>query len=622
MPRLILALFLTLTIAATATADNEWNFLIEEGKTHLDASNFTAARTSFDKALEHAGDDQNFRARCFFFLARVEEEEGKEGYEPNAVAFYQKALDADKDLAAAANNAAPLLFRAGDKEEAVRLQQRAAETSGPRKPLYMRNLARFYTSLDRKGEAVDLYRKVLELQPDDFESEHELVQIEDDSAVATRLWNLVQSGAMERAQQYAVEQLAARRTESVTRQLMNIVALTIARQHTTPTAFRASALSQQLAKLENGKAVGTAVGELRHLLDPEVVDKVKYPWWSHDSSYVAPPALTSPQAFAAVARELGDQYFRAGRKSDAERTLRTGVQVAAGSDPDVVLALADFYFADRRIAEIDRLVSENEPRLFNQKGASYARGEWARIYRFHVALGTMFSILERDGSAGDPHSAIFQLERARRAAEENNRIAKEKIYVDPTLINRLASSYERTSRNDQAIELRLAAARDYGAAGRKVSAQETLEPVKTKLQTLEPKYRQEYDRILRDPSVRNIGTLDVSSREELAVAPAPDNRATDVARPATINRRDMMTSAKAKPVVTLEASDAIDAALAKQLVALLSAVAAAPPANELEMLEKQLRGLGVIAMKRTETGGTIVLRKGTGRVTVPYSVRR
>jgi hypothetical protein len=178
------------------------------------------------------------------------------------------------------------------------------------------------------------------------------------------------------------------------------------------------------------------------------------------------------------------------------------VEVTHGEDPDAIVALAEHYYGARRFGDIDELLMRYQDHLFTGKGLAYQRNDWASIYRFHVALGTMYAAVGKTGNESDPRSAIFQLDHARRAAERNNATPNTvEIHVDPVIVERLAASYEKASRPKDAENLRIEAADRYASRGRRVAAEQTLAPLVKERQKLDPEKLRRVDEIEKKAAV-------------------------------------------------------------------------------------------------------------------------
>lgn len=481
---LLLVLIAVLTVPASA-AD-----VFADGREQLARGEFGAARNSFTQALMSAGDEAA-KARAYFYLAVVEEEDASEGSVTRAADYYRKALASDPMLASAANNLAQLLSRAGDRAEAIRLQKLAAESKDPRGAFYQQNLAQL-VALDDPAEAIRLYREVLTAEPNDTEAEAALLGLDDGEGVTRYLWSRLGAGDAARAQQRALEQLTTRRhTATVKRALLNIAAVALAQQHTPPSTYHAL-----LAPLDGDSNLQQGARELRQLVDSKGGADGSYNWWTADRGVSSSNTFNSFESLGIVARDIAQQHVRAGRKADAEQVLKNVIAAGSGEDADAVLALVELYYAGDQKKDIEQLLKTYENNLFNEKTARYLRGDWAGIYRLHAALGTIYTALKIPGDESNRTSAIFQLERARMAAEQNNADpAKKKIYVDPKLIDRLAQSYSRASRDDRAAEVRIDAADKYLLEGRSIAAVQTIEPVKKDVPRLSPTLMRKYTHV-------------------------------------------------------------------------------------------------------------------------------
>ena len=472
---------------------------LQQGQASLERGDYAEARRLFEEVATEpdgthpANVDYSRKSQAYFFLARVEESD-PEGSAKRAVANYEKALEMRPSLAAAANNLAQLLLSQGNTARAIELLRSATQTRDPRRPLYLRNLADAFAASGDNASAMKMYLEVLDIHPDDTQAEEGLMRVMDGQGVATYLWQLLDSGKLDRAQKLAVDQLRRDdRDAPVKRDLLGVAAVALARQQATM-----KMMWQDLSGFADDPNVGEGVRDLRQLYDGS--DAQRSSWWG-DLRERRAPALSLAEAYGLCAREIAEQFLKAGQRDPAERTLLSGIETAHGEEPDTILALAELYYEEERVDKMDALLSKYEVQLFYGKGRAYARGDLPTIYRFHAALGTIYARLSKNGSENLPKSAIFQLEHARRTANRNNAKPKnEKIYIDPELIDLLAKSYETEKRHAEAQKVRVEAAALYKKEDRTVAMHKVLEPVK--VEHLAAPDRKTYDDLVRVTAIK------------------------------------------------------------------------------------------------------------------------
>ncbi|MCA9130937.1 MAG: hypothetical protein KDB22_27825 [Planctomycetales bacterium] len=107
------------------------------------------------------------------------------------------------------------------------------------------------------------------------------------------------------------------------------------------------------------------------------------------------------------------------------------------------------------------MINRYERRIFSGKAEAYRSSRVGRIYRYHRALGLVYSALRRWGTSSDMHSAIFQLEHAIKTVKDNNQVNDAKRQVEPQLVALLATAYENAERHSDAVKLKMDACSQY-----------------------------------------------------------------------------------------------------------------------------------------------------------------
>ncbi|HVG23985.1 MAG TPA: hypothetical protein VND45_07510 [Thermoanaerobaculia bacterium] len=415
--------------------------------------------------------------------------------------------------AAARNNCAQIYVSLGEDAKAADLFRIAADTPGRMQAFYAANYAGFLAARGDRAGAIAQYERALKLQPDDVATEEKLLQLCDGERVAARLWELVGNNAIERAQKLALDHLEGPHTAAAKRDLLAIVAATLAEQRIPPAAFADSEVAIRLARVTDA-AVKDGIAELRRLYEGQQLTSDAYSWWKASGAYRKSPAMDASVAFASLARSLGEQT-RASAADRAERYFLLGVQVSGARDIDAAVALAELYYGTGRENELRQLVDRSMGAMFNEKGAAYMARDWRTIYRFHVALGTIFARLGWDGNEGNPKTAIFQFEHARAAARQLSADGKTKVILDPRSVELLVQSYRKTQPlSGKDLAVRLDTVEQYISAGHVTSAARVLAPAATDPRVVKGPEKLRFDKL---QTAVPIMKLDVKSLQKIDV---------------------------------------------------------------------------------------------------------
>jgi tetratricopeptide (TPR) repeat protein len=414
-------------------------------------------------------------ANAFFYLGQLNIDRGNL---EQARTWYARSVERDPQNGAALNNLAQLETAAGDLDSAKTHFEAAIALKTNRRPLYLMNYADLLVKQKRCDLAVKPYADALAAQPNNDDAEAKLIAClatGNPKAMTLTLWQSLEQGYVYRvlneALTYADHDSLP---EDVRRELMGIVAVSLARQHLSAEQLLSSPAGKRLAQL----ASSDAARDIVRLYTMDHVPALKSGWWSHWNS-VKPPAVDSPTAFSLLARALATDDRSAGRNEQAETRLRAAVDVTAGNDPDAVVELSEYYADRGNIDKIDALLHEFEAQLFYGKSMAYERNDLPSIYRFHYALGTIYARLHHWGDSNDRTSAIFQLEHARDTAlrSQTDPRSPKKLSVDPKVIDLLADSYQiKEPASGEAVQLRLDWTENYLKDGRSSAAQKVLKP--------------------------------------------------------------------------------------------------------------------------------------------------
>jgi tetratricopeptide (TPR) repeat protein len=394
------------------------------------------------------------QARILFYTARAHEELGDAD---GAIAGYEKATQIEPTYGAALNNLAQMLLQRGQTTEAARLLKQAAALDDPHRLLYLDNYA---AAAEKAGDVVAAriaYGQLAVAQPDNVAAQVNAIRLLDDpKRMADLLTKLARLGEVRAARSLALDLLSRPFDESARRSFLSVVAGTLANDPIDP----------RLNALRDDPQIGVGVRELLALAggnpDPEQLR-----WWRTDHP---------DERFAGFIRNLG---VSVADKGLAERYFKLALDYSRGTDPDAFVELADLYYSQQRIGDLDALAHEYEAPMAAAKVVVIAARDYSNEYRFHVALGTMYAYLGRWGSEREPASAIFQLAQAQRAAADYNRGIRwgPKIPIDPKTIDLLATGYAKTQHADQAVACRIDAAQALLEDGRKAGAVQLLKPL-------------------------------------------------------------------------------------------------------------------------------------------------
>lgn len=151
------------------------------------------------------------------------------------------------------------------------------------------------------------------------------------------------------------------------------------------------------------------------------------------------PAMEPPLAFSALACELGQQ-IRKTSPAKAEQYFTLAIEVSNAHDPEPFISLSELYYSAGRKEDLQKFSDQYRDKMMEMKGAGYRSGDWRSVYRYHVALGTIYARLGWDGDESDPRSAIYHFEHARDVAS----MPDSGVVLDPRSVDLLATSYAKT----------------------------------------------------------------------------------------------------------------------------------------------------------------------------------
>jgi len=401
------------------------------------------------------------QARLAFYQGRAY---ARLGDEKKAIAAYEHAIAVEPSYGAALNNLALLFSRGGDPVRAAALLERAIALTDPRRPLYLDNYAAASEKAGNIEAARRAYAQLAAIQPDNVDAQlHSIRLLDDPRRIALQLMKLAGRGEVSAAQSLALDLLARRFDPAGNRALLSVVARTLAAQHIDPRRFGSLPVSSRLETLRGDSPIADGIAEIL-LLYGGTAAPARFRWWR---------SPVPDESFAALIRDIGETYATTNNEQQAEAYFKLALDYTGGTGGEELVELADLYYTQNRIADLDALARRAAKR------DSAASADFAAEYRLHVALGTMYAYLQRRGNVRDPTSAIFQLTEATRAAADYNRTVKwgPRIPDDPKTIELLANSHERSGDLARSLSIRVDAAAAFVADGRKTAARAVLKRI-------------------------------------------------------------------------------------------------------------------------------------------------
>lgn len=601
-------IFAFLFLAASAAGDERAEALLAEGK----YEEATAALASALRAASEAG-DRDAQVETKFATARAYEAwaaadaERRNEHLKAALRWYARLWSEEprrRDAEAASrNNAAQILARLGENDRAAEHFRAAIAIEDALRPFYLANYAEFLASTGQPQRAITLYEQAVAKAPDDVVTEARLLRLYPGPRLVEHLWKLVGEGALSRAQALALEHLSRDLDAGAKRDLLAVVAATLAQQRVRREDFAKSEVNARLRAVADDEALRDGVRELRRLYGGESLDPQQYSWWREAAQQRKFPAIEPPLAFSAVASELGEQ---AAAPEQAERYFTLAIAVTGGRDPEPFIALADLYYRNGQGAKLKQLDDRYHPQLLAMKGHALRTGDWRSVHRLHVALGTIYARLGAKGDAGNARAAVFYLEKAKESARELGAATKTDFVLDPRSVDLLAQSYAKAEpESGKDLEVRLSAAKEYVQTGRTTSARRVLEPAGADPRVMRGQEQMRYEMLQRD-----LQRLDSGRTIERVPSAGGTRRLT------TDERFAVARAVKLRPSASLQ----LDARTVRNLERLLTDYYAAQGALREDMATK-LSGFGITKVNEpVGNRGSVVLKHGGRSVTVSFEL--
>lgn len=469
----------------------------------LKQSRFGEARETFERRRSEAeaGGDAAGAARACFYLGLVDQQEAssadaaaRTGLLESASKHYREALEKGPESAGILNNLARAEAGLGRTNEALASLSRASELDDPRRGFYAENYADLLLAAGRWRDACRIYASVAREQPQNRAVHDKMVDAcvrMGPDLLAWYLWDLAAAGQAARVLDSALSVMrepvwnVAQREE-----LMALVAHCLARRKETRPEFEGSKSAEALRALVGDPVVGPAALGILHLYGPGPFAPVQVAWWTRrDGGGSDPRRGQWPlDAFLDLVRALGDRAGIEGMPELQEAYWMLAVGMKPGSpDPEALWLLANVYSDRRDLTRLDTLMKQYEVDIFRAKGEAYSSAQTRKIYRYHMALGVIYSELDRWTSPRQVDSAMFQLRRALETADHINAkaeaagdpsAAQAPVVVPPRLVDLLASGYEKTGQQDASARLRLEQADKYLRLDQPEAAVQVMAPLR------------------------------------------------------------------------------------------------------------------------------------------------
>jgi len=498
-----------LSLKPLPAAESAIEEMAASGVTALREERFGDARQWFVKGLAAAEvqGDAAQQGRAHFFLGLTDQQQARGESEPDrrkalfesALESYGKALTATPESAAILNNVARVQWDLGRTNAALETLSKAIESNDPRRGFYAEQYGDMLLNAGRWRDACRIYSVVAGEQPSNRVVHRKMVDAcmsHGPDLLGWYLWELARNGQVIQVQDHVLAVVTdAVWTRSQREELMGLLAYCLARKKETVDEFVGSTAGTRLRELEADPNVGVGVKGVLHLYGPGPLEAARVSWWARLVSPGEEPrrGVWPFEAFLDLVRSLGDRAAAVGDRDGQERYYQFAVASKPGSpDPEALLGLANLYSERREPQKIEALLQRYQVDIFEAKGQAYTHSQTEKIYRYHMALGVIYSELDRWKSPRQIDSALFQLKRAIDTAEYLNEKASSgggsgtvsgaaPVVVPTRLVDLLANGYEKTGQADAAVRLRFDQAERYLKQDRSDAAARVMAPLKVKL---------------------------------------------------------------------------------------------------------------------------------------------
>ena len=494
-----------------ASAENSAAINLEQrGREALKTESYSEALRNFAEASTMTSDAEvrarlNFRQAVTLQQMAIKGETGDaQAQLKRAARLFQSFLLTHPDSAAAANNLAKtfeqlgnLIARESAAGEARRYYeiadqnyQKALAIKDSRQGVYLKNYAEFLEQTGDWEKAKEYYALLIAEHPLSPALRQTLASSYAEHGskdFAEYLWHLLDAGYINQTTRFALDSLqkSMNRNDEGRVDLLTIVSVSLAMRsddYMESLDFRAADPSKSLL---NDKLLSQGVQEIVHLHKGIGLNRENYRWWIARGTGLGDPkvGVWPLDGFRALIRSLGSRSKQAGNPQMAEEYFRLAAEIERGSvDPMAVRAMVRMYAEADQFSKIDETLSQYRVRLFRGKSKAYGDSDVGRIFLYHQTLGELYALIGRWGDSSTVGSAIFQLEHAQDFSRELAGDSPEKLpakyQFTPSMVESLASGYEKTGQPVAATRLRIDQAEFYKAANKPKAAVRVLAPVR------------------------------------------------------------------------------------------------------------------------------------------------
>jgi hypothetical protein len=397
-----------------------------------------------------------------------------------AQAAYQRARQLRPESLATLYNLAALSASAGRVQEATdyyrEVTTRAVGTRDANLETYAFNYAQFLK--DRDGDEAIRLAEIAVKAPNSGAESRDLLSALYARYQPPRLLPfarvLLDEGRSAKVHELALVNIkVVELAPGVRRDWFCLLALTMARDALGQITYEAGPTLAKLSDFSANDPLAPAARQLVQAVKEPPATASPLSWWRESGQSDA--VRLSPRAsMRELLTSLGQHSSQAVpiQLALAERYFRTAIEFGERvPDPDAFLSLVDLYAENGRIEPIHELMNRYEYDLFSEKSEAYARGDWQLIFRLHTALGMTYAHLKVWRSPSPFQNAVFQLENAKKAADELNRRARSAaqpaLYaLPPAAVQNLSEGYAAVGRPQEAAAVRVDSAEALLAVGR------------------------------------------------------------------------------------------------------------------------------------------------------------
>lgn len=501
IPFLVIGMMLTTVhglLAQPVQSSEPASGLLENGVAKLEENRPDDALSDFLTGLKmvRGGQDRTLESKFLFYSGltlqqkalNTENAQGKKELLIKAAGYYNRMLEIKPESGAALNNLAQIHAGMGEYDKSDHFFQQGIQAGGTRKGFYALNYAEQLQTRGDTFAALFYALKAVEEKPSDLNAHRAVVELiwqqKDSQTCLKYLWRLMKYGAVNRAQETALNALSSpdvfknNRTE-----FLVVVTAALARQYYKPAGFIGSETGSRLSALKDDFELQRPVNELLALHGEMAPGKYESWWWNQQRPFL-PSAVSGRDAFRRLANSLAKRW----RTVPGHQAIKTAeryyiIAIDFGShdaDPESFLELADLYVNTGRAEELAELSRRYETSLYRGKFDGYQEKNWANIYKFHSALGFVYAHLEQWENQDTYYaSAVFQLKHALTAAQTHNHEAaslgtKKTIDVPAQIPALLSKAYFETDHFEKGVSTAVKYAEDFMKEGRPDKAEETL----------------------------------------------------------------------------------------------------------------------------------------------------